>query len=100
MLCVRPADGNEVVGAYIVFCENRKRPTNIVLSRSGAPHLANTSAEKVSKGAYVLEDTKDFNVCLIASGQEVDLCLKAKKLLEEKGKKVRVVSMPCWELFE
>jgi len=99
MLCVRPADGEETAGAYCVFMENRTRPTGIVLSRSGAPHLENTSRDKVSKGAYVLTEDQGFTVILAGSGQEVGLCFEAKKLLNAKGVKVRVVSFPCWELF-
>lgn len=80
--------GTEVTGAYCVFMENRTRPTCIVLSRSGAPHLPGTSRDKVAKGAYVLSDTPGFNVVLAGSGQEVALCLEAKKTLEAQGHKV------------
>ena len=52
------------------------------------------------KGAYVIEEDADYQVILTASGQEVGLCCAVKKLLNEKNVKVRVVSMPCWELFE
>lgn len=98
-LCIRPADGEEVAGAYSAFMENRSRPTCIVLSRSGAPHLEGTSRDKVSCGAYVLTEDPGFTVILAGSGQEVDLCVKAKLILNKNGVKVRVVSFPSWELF-
>jgi transketolase len=57
------------------------------------------SADGLLQGAYVLSDTADFQVILIATGSEVQIALDAQKLLAEKGVAARVVSMPCWELF-
>ncbi|CAD7954939.1 unnamed protein product [Amoebophrya sp. A120] len=100
-LAIRPADGNETAGAYQCWLENQTRPTAIILSRSTAPHVVGTDKDKVAKGAYVVSDSVEPpEIILSASGQEVDLMMKAKKILAEKNiKKVRVVSFPCWELF-
>jgi transketolase len=100
---IRPADGNETSGAYKVAIENanQHRPTLLALSRQNLPQLEGSSIEGVTKGAYVLsggEGTPDL--ILIGTGSEVPLCVEAAKKLEEEGKKVRVVSMPCWELFD
>jgi transketolase len=55
--------------------------------------------EGVKRGAYILEDAENPDVVLIGTGSEVHVCLGAKKILEEKGIKARVISMPSWELF-
>ncbi|CAD7947304.1 unnamed protein product [Amoebophrya sp. A25] len=98
-LTIRPADGNETSGAYCVYLENKTRPSAIILSRSTAPHVAGSSRDKVAKGAYVITEDANFDIVLSASGQEVDACVKAKKILNDAGHRVRVVSFPCWELF-
>ncbi|WP_026734655.1 transketolase [Fischerella sp. PCC 9605] len=100
---IRPADGNETSGAYKVAIENanQHRPTLLALSRQNLPQLEGSSIESVTKGAYVLsggEGTPDL--ILIGTGSEVPLCVEAAKKLEEEGKKVRVISMPSWELFD
>ena len=62
---------------------------------------ANSSIEKVALGGYVLEDCDGApEIILIGTGSELDLCVQASKKLAEEGRKVRVVSMPCVELFE
>jgi transketolase len=100
MLMMRPCGGNETAGAYKVAVANRQRPTTIALSRQGMPNLAGCSAEGVEKGAYVVHggDAKP-DVIIIGTGSELPMAVEAAKKLEEDGKKVRVVSMPCWELF-
>ncbi|MBD2120524.1 transketolase [Trichocoleus sp. FACHB-262] len=101
LLVMRPADGNETSGAYKVAVEERKRPTLMALSRQALPQLNGSSIEGVSKGAYILsggEGTPDL--ILLATGSEVQLCVKAAEQLRAEGKNVRVVSMPCWELFD
>ncbi|MBD1861068.1 MULTISPECIES: transketolase [Trichocoleus] len=101
LLVMRPADGNETSGAYKVAVEERKRPTLMALSRQALPQLDGSSIEGVSKGAYILsggEGTPDL--ILLATGSEVQLCVKAAEQLRAEGKNVRVVSMPCWELFD
>lgn len=101
MMVFRPGDGNETSGAYKVAIKNRKRPSSLCLSRQGMPNQQNSSIEKVSLGAYILEDCDGTpELILIGTGTELDLCVQASKKLTAEGKKVRVVSMPCVELFE
>ncbi len=101
MLVFRPGDGNETSGAYKVAIKNRKRPSSLCLSRQGMVNQQNSSIEKVALGGYVLEDCDGTpDLILIGTGTELDLCVQAAKKLTLEGKKVRVVSMPCVELFE
>ncbi len=101
MMVFRPGDGNETSGAYKVAIKNRKRPSSLCLSRQGMPNQQNSSVEKVSLGGYILEDCDGTpELILIGTGTELDLCVQASKQLTKEGKKVRVVSMPCVELFE
>ncbi|WP_009631538.1 transketolase [Synechocystis sp. PCC 7509] len=109
LLVMRPADGNETSGAYKVAIKaargkkfgNKTRPTVIALSRLAQPNLANTSIEGVEKGAYILSDSDGTpDVILMGTGSETQLCVKAAEQLRGEGKKVRVVSMVCWEIFQ
>ena len=101
MMVFRPGDGNETSGAYKVAIKNRKRPSSLCLSRQGMANQQNSSVEKVALGGYVLEDCNGTpELILIGTGTELDLCVQAAKKLTAEGKKVRVVSMPCVELFE
>jgi len=101
LLVIRPGDGNETSGAYQVAINNRKRPTVLFLSRQAMANQANSTAAAVAKGGYVLEDsTGTPELILIGSGTELELCTKAASELRAAGKNVRVVSMPCVELFE
>jgi len=101
---IRPADANETAEAWKIAlkCEG---PVALALSRQGLPILDRkkfAKAENLAKGAYILKDSDNSkpDVILIATGSEVSLALDASEKLEEKGIKVRVVSMPSWELFE
>lgn len=99
----RPADPVEVAAAYAVGVESRKTPTIIALTRQGTKKLENGSYEGAKKGAYVLSDNSSggaADLCLMATGSEVDLAVDAAEELRKSGKTVRVVSMPCWERFE
>jgi transketolase len=101
LLVIRPGDGNETSGAYQVAVTNRKRPTVLALSRQAVANQANSSAGAVAKGGYILEDSQGTpEIILIGSGTELDLCVKAAASLRSEGRQVRVVSMPCIELFE
>ncbi|EDP73491.1 transketolase, partial [Hydrogenivirga sp. 128-5-R1-1] len=98
---IRPADANETVQAWKIAIKE-KSPVVLVFTRQNVPVLDPEKypiKEGVSKGAYILEDVENPDVVLIGTGSEVHVCLGAKKLLEEKGIKTRVVSMPSWELF-
>jgi transketolase len=101
LVVLRPADGNETSGAYKVAVSHRHRPTLIALSRQNLPNLDGSTIDKVAKGAYVLQDSQGTpDLILIGTGSEVSLCVEAAKQLTAEGKKVRVVSMPSWELFD
>ena len=94
---MRPADANETKIAWQAAIARKDGPVALVMSRQNLPVLENTTSG-AEKGAYVVAEGEDG--ILLATGSEVSLALEAKKKLSEKGKNVRVVSMPCWELFE
>ncbi|RWW21401.1 hypothetical protein GW17_00014451 [Ensete ventricosum] len=103
ILMLRPADGNETAGAYKVAVLNRKRPSVLALSRQKLPQLAGTSIEGVEKGGYIVSDNSSGNkpdLILMGTGSELEIAAKAADELRKTGKKVRVVSLVCWELFE
>jgi transketolase len=101
---VRPADATETAGAWQVALEREDGPVGLALSRQKLPVLEGTKRDGVARGAYVVWEAEDSNglpdLILIASGSEVSLSVDAAKQLAEQGVRVRVVSMPCWELFE
>jgi transketolase len=100
-LVIRPGYGNETMGAYQVAVTNRKRPTVLALSRQAMANQPASSAAAVAKGGYILEDSNGSpDLILIGTGTELELCTKAAALLRSEGRNVRVVSMPCVELFE
>lgn len=97
----RPADATETLAAWYSAVTSKSTPTALVLSRQNLAPLAGSSKEAL-KGGYILEDSKKDvpDAILIATGSEVDLCVKAKEALDAEGIDVRVVSMPCMDLFE
>ncbi len=100
---IRPADVHETFSAWKYALKDAKEPVALVLSRQNLPNLESTKAnyEGLVKGAYIAADSKGKpDVILIATGSEVSLALESKAKLEQDGVKVRVVSMPSWELFE
>jgi transketolase len=102
---IRPADANETAYAWKVALEREGGPVALALTRQKVPTLDRSEvapAAGVEKGAYVLWDSGDEpDLILIATGSEVWLALDAaKRISAENGTSVRVVSMPCWELFE
>ncbi len=98
---VRPADSLETLEAWKLAVAGKEAPWVLVLTRQKLPFLGARDAA-VSKGAYVLQDAsiKDPDLILIATGSEVSLAVDAKKILDGKNVRTRVVSMPCWELFD
>ncbi|GHO82161.1 transketolase [Dictyobacter formicarum] len=105
IITIRPADANEVVEAWKVIMPLHHEPVVLILSRQELPTLDRTkygSAAGVAKGAYVLADAPGGKpeVLLLATGSEVQLCIKAYEQLIAEGIKARVVSMPSWELYE
>ncbi len=98
---VRPADALETLEAWKLAVERKGSPWVLVLTRQKVPFLGARDAA-VSRGAYVISDADGGapELLLIATGSEVSLALDAKKILQGKGVRTRVVSMPCWELFD
>ncbi len=95
----RPADGKETAAAWISAVTGNE-PTALVLTRQALPQYEN-SGKIALKGGYVLDDCDGTpDVLLIASGSEVELCVKAKATLLGQGVKARVISMPCFEEYE
>ena len=102
---VRPADANETTEAWRWAMNRKDGPTALVLTRQKIVTFDRSgrgSAKDLSKGAYVLADSNEgtAQAIIIATGSEVTLALEAQELLAKEGVGCRVVSMPCWELFE
>jgi transketolase len=101
---IRPADATETVEAWRAAISRRNGPTVLALSRQKLPVLdrvALASAEGVRQGGYVLRDGAGTpELILLATGSEVHLALAAAERLTAEGRRVRVVSLPCWELFD
>ncbi len=99
----RPGDANEVAECYRTALQMNDHPSAFVLSRQNMETLDRdkyASASNCSKGGYVVSDCKGTpDVILMGSGSELGLCTDAAKQLESAGTKVRVVSMPCMDLF-
>ena len=105
LLVIRPADANEVAEAYRVILPLTNRPAALVLTRQNLPTLDRTKyapAAGLWRGGYVLADAPDGRpeIILIGTGSEVSLCVGAYEKLLAEGVPSRVVSMPCWELFD
>ncbi|KAL1852835.1 Transketolase [Diaporthe australafricana] len=98
----RPADGNETSAAYRVALASKNTPSILALTRQNLPQLHGSSIELASRGGYVLHEPKDrADITLIATGSEVSLCVEAAKLLHKKhGRNARIVSLPCWDVFD
>jgi transketolase len=101
---IRPADANETTEAWRLAIENRTGPTALLLSRQYLPVLDRSCyapAVGVRRGGYVLaREEGPLAAILIATGSEVHPALAARALLQQEGLGIRVVSLPCWELFE
>ncbi|WP_305041466.1 transketolase [Geoalkalibacter sp.] len=101
---IRPCDANETAEAWRLAVEHRTGPSALILSRQGLPVLDRerlAPAEGVRRGGYVLaEEEGQLRALLIATGAEVHVALAARELLQKEGIGTRVVSLPCWELFE
>ncbi|KAJ8529044.1 hypothetical protein K7X08_035879 [Anisodus acutangulus] len=105
LLLFRPADGKETAGSYKVAIENRNVPSVLALSRQKvAANVEGTSAEAVGKGGYIISDISDKEllpeIILIGTGSELCLCEASANVLRKEGRRVRVVSLVCWRLFD
>lgn len=101
---IRPADANEVIEAWKMTMEHNSHPTILALSRQNLPTIDRSkyaSAAGLRKGGYVVACCGELpEVILIATGSEVGLAMEAYEILLKEGEKVRVVSIPSWEIFE
>jgi transketolase len=102
---IRPCDANETAVAWRVALEAGDHPVALILTRQNVPTLDRTqcaAAFGLRQGAYVLADAPDGrpDVILIASGSEVKLVMAARKILQDRNIRARVVSMPSWDLFD
>jgi transketolase len=105
LITLRPADANEVAEAWRVIAQLKHQPACLILSRQALPTFDRTRyapASGLARGAYVMADAQDAlpEVILIATGSEVQLCVKVYEELTQEGIRARVVSMPSFELFE
>ncbi|HEX5890982.1 MAG TPA: transketolase [Pyrinomonadaceae bacterium] len=110
LFVIRPADPAEVSEAWRIAILRRQAPTALALTRQKVPTLNRqrfASAEGLRRGGYVLAeaetadgDVTEPKLILIATGSEVSLALEARETLQTEGTPTRVVSLPCWELFE
>ena len=102
LVVLRPADANETVDAWVTAIERTDGPTVLALTRQKVPTLARPAeSDGVTRGGYVLADAGDGppDVILIGTGSEVSIALEASQRLADAGVRVRVVSLPSWELF-
>jgi transketolase len=104
MIVLRPADANEVSGAWKYTMQHQGGPVTLVFTRQALPiydYEPDKRIDLVAKGAYVLVDSDGTpDVILMGSGSEVSIAVEAMKLLADDGIQARVVSMPSFELFE
>jgi transketolase len=101
MMVWRPADGNETSAAYYVALTNTSTPSLLALTRQNLPQLEASTLERAIKGGYVALEDESAQVTLVATGSEVSLCLEAAKYLADNHSiKARVVSLPCFEVFD
>ena len=97
----RPADGNETSAAYYSALTSMHTPSILALTRQNLPQLQNSSIENGLKGGYVAVDAPDAAVAIVSTGSEVSIAIDAAQYLKEKhGVSARVVSIPCFEVFD
>jgi transketolase len=97
---IRPCDAYETALAWKKAIMTNDCPTALILSRQNLPIYDRVKGPSLYDGAYILSDCEDPQIILIGTGSEVSLCMEAKEILSKKGINVRVVSMPCQELFD
>lgn len=104
MTVIRPADANETLESWRIALSNKTGPTTLIFSRQNLPVLDRSicrAASGARQGGYILwESTPDPDLILIATGSEVPTTLSAGRKLAAEGVKVRVVSLPSWEIFD
>lgn len=96
----RPADANEVIGAYKVVMARTEGPSAIILSRNDVKIQENTSVKDVALGAYIIKkEEKDLHGIILSCGEDVAVALEVQEKLQAKGLGIRVVSVPSIEKF-
>jgi transketolase len=98
----RPADGMETAASYLAALELKKSPSALLFTRQNLPPLEGSRSanfDDILKGGYVVHDTPGADTGIVATGSEVWVAIEVAKSLNSKGKKIRVVSLPCVELF-
>lgn len=99
----RPADGMETAASYLAALNLKKAPSALLFTRQNLPALDGSRTanfDDILKGGYVVHETPGADVAMVATGSEVWVAVAVAKALSAKGKKIRVVSMPCLELFK
>ena len=101
MMVWRPADGNETSAAYYVALTSKSTPSIFALTRQNLPQLENSTLENGIKGGYVSVEAENADITLVSTGSEVCICIEAVKYLKDHHKlTARVVSIPCFEVFD
>jgi transketolase len=98
----RPSDTMETLIAWVAAIERKDGPSSLCLSRQNLAYMPRTAEQiaAIRKGGYVLSDAPNFKAVIIATGSEVELAMKSQAKLAEEGIAVRVVSMPCEDIFD
>ena len=96
----RPADGNETSAAYYSALTRRQTPSILSLSRQNLPNLEGSTIERALKGGYVVHEVQGEDLTIVSTGSEVSIALEAAVKLNSEGVKTRVVSLPCWSIFD
>ncbi|KAK7043690.1 Transketolase [Paramarasmius palmivorus] len=96
----RPADGNETSASYYWALTNKKTPSILSLSRQNLPNLEGSTIENALKGGYVLHEEQNEDLTIVSAGSEVCIAVEAAGKLKAEGIKTRIVSLPCWLVFD
>ncbi|KAJ6116886.1 hypothetical protein N7512_006611 [Penicillium capsulatum] len=97
----RPADGNETSAAYYMALTSKHTPSILALTRQNLPQLENSTIERALKGGYVAVDAPNAAVTIVSTGSEVSICIEAAEYLQKNhGVAARIVSIPCFEVFD
>jgi transketolase len=83
-----------------VALQSKKTPSILSLTRQNLPNLENSTVELASKGGYVLQEEVEEDLTIVSSGSEVSIAVEAAAKLKDEGFKTRVVSLPCWSVFD
>jgi len=97
----RPADGNETSAAYYSALTSTGTPSILALTRQNLPQLENSTIENAIKGGYVAVEAENADLTIVSTGSEVAIAIEAIKVLKDQHNiTARVVSLPCWEVFD